>query len=65
MKVAVTMRVPTIEHADMPRCVDIKNRPPIADGRIASTVITVVSPVQRAVIEQITVHVSLPLIVEE
>ena len=49
----------------MPRCVDIKNRPPIADGRIASTVITVVSPVQRAVIEQITVHVSLPLIVEE
>ena len=49
----------------MPWGIDIKNRTPVADGHIAGTVITVVSPVQCAVIEQITVHVSLPLIVEE
>ena len=44
--------------------IDIKNRAPIADGRIASTVISVVSPVQRTVIEQVTVHISIPLFVE-
>ena len=46
MKVAITMRVPAIQHADMPRVIDIKNRTPITDGRIANTVLTVVSPVQ-------------------
>ena len=65
MKVAKTMRVPAIQHADVPRGIDIKDRTPIADGRIASTVITVVRPVQRTVIEQITVHVSVPLIIWE